>query len=191
MQLAGSDFQICGVLDDSPSKENLDRLSSRNIEYLGTVDDFLDSAGNSIQYLIGIGDPKIRKIIARKMDLAERIPFTAVHPSAIVGSSSRIGPGSIICAGVIVSTNVELGFHAHLNPGVVIGHDSVISDFASINPSATISGEVSVLSGTLVGANATVLQNLIVGRDVLIGAAAVVTKNIPDNAIAKGVPARW
>ena len=40
-----------------------------------------------------------------------------------------------------------------------------------------------------IGANATVLPGIVVGEYALVGAGAVVTKDIPEYAIAVGVPA--
>lgn len=191
MRTSGLEIDIHGVLDDSPSTENLERLRARKIEFLGSTDAFLSSGDKKIKYVIGIGNPKVKEKIAGKFDQFGFHPFTAIHPSVILGSQTEIKPGSVICAGAIISTNVQLGFHTHLNPGVVIGHDSILSDFVSINPSATISGEVLILQSTLVGANATVLQGLTVGHHSIIGAAAVVTKDIPSDVVAMGIPARW
>ncbi|MCA9903410.1 MAG: N-acetyltransferase, partial [Anaerolineae bacterium] len=41
-----------------------------------------------------------------------------------------------------------------------------------------------------IGSNATVVGGVTVGENALIGAGAVVTKDVPDYAIAVGVPAR-
>jgi acetyltransferase-like isoleucine patch superfamily enzyme len=40
------------------------------------------------------------------------------------------------------------------------------------------------------GANVTVLKGVSIGDDAIIGAGSVVTKNIPEKAIAVGVPAK-
>ena len=42
----------------------------------------------------------------------------------------------------------------------------------------------------MIGAGAVILGNVQIGNNVLVGANAVVTHDIPDNCVAKGVPAR-
>jgi serine O-acetyltransferase len=41
-----------------------------------------------------------------------------------------------------------------------------------------------------VGSGARLIGRITIGNDVAIGANAVVTKNLPDNAVAVGVPAK-
>jgi acetyltransferase-like isoleucine patch superfamily enzyme len=41
-----------------------------------------------------------------------------------------------------------------------------------------------------IGSNATIIAGVTIGESALIGAGAVVTKDVPDFAIAAGVPAR-
>jgi sugar O-acyltransferase (sialic acid O-acetyltransferase NeuD family) len=181
-------FELLGVLDDGPSTDSLDRLSARGIRHLGPV------AGAAVVgaagYIVGIGAPAVRRRIAACLESFGLVPVTAVHPSAIVGSASRIGPGTVICAHTTVSTNVRIGAHVQLNPSVTVGHDSVLYDFVSVNPAATISGECSIRSGVLVGAGAVVLQGLTVHDDTVVGASACVVRDTEPAAVLKGVPAR-
>ena len=46
-----------------------------------------------------------------------------------------------------------------------------------------------VRHGASIGSNATILPGLNIGRGALIGAGAVVTRDVPDGAVAAGVPA--
>ena len=190
MIAVGSQISITGVIDDLPSEANLARIEARGVEHLGTLDDWLAS-GQDAKFLLAIGAPAIRRKLVDKLEAAGRHPFTAVHPTAILGARTVLEAGAIVSAGAILSTNVHLGRHVHVNPGVVIGHDSVAEDFVSINPAAVISGEVHLESGVLVGAAATVLQHLRVASSSTVGAGAVVTKNVPPNVVVKGVPGAW
>lgn len=191
MKVHGSDIHLLGVLDDALSDVNIQRLKNRDINFLGRIDDWLASPHTATHFVLGIGRPSVRRLLSQRMINAGLKPLTLVHPTASLGSEVQIGDGTIICAGAVISTNVVLGPYVHVNPNSTIGHDSLLEEFVSINPAAVISGEVHVKADTLVGAKALVLQNLVVGGRAIIGASALVTKNIPDDVIAKGIPATW
>ena len=182
---------VLGVVDDSPATRNLDRLRDRGIPHLGSLRDLLTTGPGDAQIIIGIGDPAIRSRLGGVLAEAGFEFATLVHPRATIGSSVRMGPGTVICAGACVSTNVTLGRHVHLNPNCTIGHDTVIDDFASVNPAATVGGEVRVGARTLLGSAANVLQGLTIGTDSLIGASSLVTRHVPDQVVVKGIPGRW
>jgi len=182
-------FRLRGAVDDAPSALNLQRLAERGVSYLGTAEDWLRSAQPCV-YLIGVGSPKVRAAIADRWDHAGHRAATAVHPTAAIGSRTLLAPGTIVCAGAQVSTNVQLGRHTHVNPNATIGHDSVLQSFVSVNPGAVVSGEVELGEGCLIGAGAVVLQGLRVGREATVGAAACVVADVAAGATVKGVPAR-
>lgn len=191
MATAGAEIQISGVLDDNPSLANIQRLADREVAYLGALDDWVAKPALHARYVLGIGNPRVRRTLADKLDSAGMRPFTAVHPSSTKGFGSVFGDGVVVCAGATISTNVKLDRHVHVNPNATIGHDSVLHEFVSVNPAAVISGEVVILEGALVGAAATILQGLSIGERSVIAAGAVVTRDVPPAVVVKGVPGTW
>lgn len=191
MQAAGSNLEIVGVVDDGISELNRARLSDRGVAYLGTTEDWLASNPDGQKFILGIGNTKVRRMLVEKLEAHGLQAFTAIHPTAVIGSLSAFDEGVVVCSGAVISTNVRLEKHVHINPSVTIGHDTVVREFASVNPAAVLSGDVVVQTEVLVGASATVLQQLIVGHGTTVGAGALVTKNVPPNMVVKGVPARW
>ena len=191
MNLAGPSpaWELLGVVDANPSQLNLIRLAERGVAYLGREDAWLRS-GNRAHYLIAIGSPQVRARIDSAWRDAGLTAAAVVHPMATLGSHVTVGHGSVICAGVQVSTNVTLGRHVHLNPNATIGHDTILGDFVSVNPAAVVSGDVVVGTASLVGAGAVILQGLAVGENSVIGASACVTRDVGMSVTVKGVPAR-
>lgn len=191
MQAAGAEFEVEGVVDDAPSEINLERLEQRGIRYLGNREDWLAREDSAEFFVLGIGAPAVRRMLAGVLEAAGKVPFQAIHPTAVIGSNAELAQSVVVCARAVISTNVHLGNYVHVNPNATLGHDARIEDFSSINPAAIISGEVLVESEVLIGAGATVLQQLSVGQQTVVGAGAVVTKNVPAEQVVVGVPGRW
>lgn len=85
----------------------------------------------------------------------------------------------------------------HHQSGIVIHGDVTIGDGCIIRQNVTIGirrvGEIDapVLGRNVdIGAGAVILGAITVGNDVSIGANAVVLDDVPDDALAVGVPAR-
>ena len=137
--------------------------------------------------IVSIGANHIRRAVVEKL----RCEFgVAIHPSAVVSPSARIGEGTVIMAGAIVNADAVIGRHCIINTGASVDHECVISDYCHIAPHATLCGQVHVGEGTLIGVGACVIPCIHIGSWCTIGAGAAVTKNIEDNMKEVGVPAR-
>ena len=142
------------------------------------------------EVLIAIGNPTDRMKIVSKLPKTTKY-FTFIHKSAqILGNDVEIGQGSIVCAGVVITTNVKVGNHAHLNLLTTIGHDSNIGDFFTTAPGTKISGNCIIGNNVYFGTNSSVKQKIRICNDVTIGLNAGVVKNIEESGIYVGVPAK-
>lgn len=189
--LRDQEAEIAGVVDDSPSDQNLHLLDKQGVRYLGTVQQMVgDFADGSVSYLLGIGSPSARRSLDSRLSAAGMTPATAVHSSATMGFDVRLAPGTVICAGVRITTNVTLGRHVHLNLNVTVGHDTTLGDYVSVNPGAAVSGSITIRDEVLIGANAFLLQGIDVGKRSIVGAAAAAVKNVEPDTTVAGVPAR-
>ena len=88
--------------------------------------------------------------------------------------------------------------------GIVIGETAIVGDDCIIFHGVTLGGLASkkpnkrnnnkrhptIKNNVLLGAGAKLLGNITIGENVKVGANAVVLNDIPENAIAVGVPAR-
>ena len=185
----GPRWRTIGFVDDRPSATNLKRIQGLGTSYLGSTG-WLRSTQPDTCVVVGIGDPRVRRTVARRVEAYGIQVASLIHPDATVDADTFAGEGLVAFAGVRVTTNVRLGRHVHLNQNATVGHDCVLGDFVSVNPLAAVSGECQLGNGVLIGTNAAVLQGVRIGEDATAGAGAVVVRDVASAAIVKGVPAR-
>ena len=152
--------------------------------------DWLTEATDTL-VAVGIGASNVRYRITRRIEEKAGPRFTVLrHPRAWMTDYVRIGIGSIVGAGAMVSSEISIGRHVQLHVGCTIGHDTILGDFVTVAPGSNVSGRVDVGEGVFVGAGAVILPDLKIGPWTIIGAGAVVTKDMPANVTVAGVPAR-
>lgn len=183
------DLELKGFVDDAPAADNLEQLARRGYRHLGTLEDYLDRE-RSAAYVIGIASASVRRATDIKLRAAGHEAVSLVHPTATLGSNVTIGPGSVVCAGARITTNVALGRHVHVNLNVTIGHEARLSSFATLFPGSAVSGNCVLEESCTLGAGSIVLPGITVGEQAFVGAGAVVTRNVPQAVVVKGMPAR-
>lgn len=162
---------INGLIDDNPEVEQLQGIPVEH-GYSGQT-----------PLIISIGSNFVRKKIANKIGKGFG---TAVHPSAIVSPTSRIGEGSVVMQGAIVQAEANIGRHCIINTGASVDHECKIDDYVHISPHATLCGNVSVGEGSWVGAGSTIVQGVTIGKWSVIGAGTIVARNVPDGVLVVG-----
>jgi serine O-acetyltransferase len=98
-----------------------------------------------------------------------------------------------IVNGIFISHNAIIGpgcYIAHYG-GVVIGAGAVIGANCNIANNTSIgAGSPTLGDRVLVAVGARVVGDVRIGSDVAVGANAVITRDVPDRAVAVGVPGR-
>ncbi len=141
--------------------------------------------------IVSIGKNEIRRKIVAFLENRGNVNFaTAIHPSAVVSSSVKIGEGSVVMPGALINAEAQVGVHSIVNTGASVDHDCRIGDFVHVAPHVTLCGNVVVGDNAWIGAGATVIQGISIGENAYIGAGAVVVKDVPPNVVVAGVPAR-
>lgn len=188
LQLAGSrTHKLVGLLDDNPRPDIEKLVGELGLEILGTHR-WLYS--NDALYTLGIGTPAVRKALDFELSSWGRRAWSVVHPGATIGKSNRIGEGVVMAQGAVVTTNVELGRHVHLNVNASISHDSTIGSYSTISPGAVVCGSCVLEEEVYVGANACVLPGVSIGRGAVVAAGACVVSDVDPGQTVIGVPAR-
>ena len=156
------------------------------------IDIFPLSKFDPLEYevLVAVGTPQFR------VDIVNRLPkntkyFTFIHPSAqILDKDIFIGEGSIICADCVLTTNIVIGKHSHLNLQTTIGHDCRIGDFFTTAPGAKISGNCNIGNSVYIGTNSSVKEKINICDEVTVGLMAGVVKDIIESGVYVGTPTK-
>jgi sugar O-acyltransferase (sialic acid O-acetyltransferase NeuD family) len=149
-------------------------------------------------FVIGIGECDLRQRIWER--LKSELHFaTLIHPTASFGVGQRerveAAIGSVVCAGVRFTNNIQVGIFTIFNLNCTVGHDTIIDNFANLSPGANISGNVHIGAKCWIGTGAVVLQGqpgtkLTIGPAAVIGAGAVVIHDCEADGVYAGVPAK-
>lgn len=132
------------------------------------------------------------------------------HPGNVhIGARVMLKEGVRICpaqpdAIIRVGENTTVGYHTFLfaSAGISIGTDCLIAPFCylvdanhgvatgiPIRKQDMKASSIAIGDGVWLGAKVTVLPGVTIGSGAVIAAGAVVLEDVPDNAIAAGMPA--
>jgi acetyltransferase EpsM len=177
-------YTFIGYLDDVKSGEFI----------LGKISDYskvIDKYKNhDVKYSIGINDSKTRKLIDIKLMEYGAIPATLIHSSAIIGHNVSIGDGVVLGPGSILTSNVKIGRHVHLNTHASVNQGSSIGDYSTLSPGVKVCGDVIVGECVQFGANSTIINLKTIGNNVILGAGTVVVSDIPSDCTVIGIPGK-
>ena len=112
------------------------------------------------------------------------------NPTAFVERDAVVAEAAVICAGAILGAGCRLGANTLVNTGAIVDHECAVGDHAHLGPGCRLAGRVTVGALTFVGLGATVREGIRIGENVVVGMGSVVVADIPDNAVAYGVPSR-
>lgn len=143
------------------------------------------------EFVVPLFTPRHRRAAA--MEARERgfsQATTLIDPTAVVASSSSLGPGSYVNTLANVGAACRIGAFCFVNRSAVIGHHADIADFVSIGPAATLAGMAQIGAGAMIGAGAVVLPRMTIGANAVVAAGAVVTRPVAPRTTVAGNPAR-
>lgn len=180
-------YQILGYVDN--------QRTSLPLRYLG--DDRVFAVGRKqkkedmlLVSCIGINMP-VRKNIFKFFKARGYSFLTYIHPSAIIGTGTEFGEGSIIFPGVIIGVSAEIGDNVCVHSNSVIEHETMIARHSYISPGVSIAGNCAIGESSFVGLNAGISQGVQLKENTVVGAGAIVLKSFNETNIKLlGIPAK-
>ena len=176
-------YDVTEIFDDKPEGSH---YASKNVT-IGARRNISDFPHDGAPVIIAVGINSDRAEIAKFLKCNYD---KAIHSSAIISTTSKIGDGTVVFAGAIVQPNTRIGKHVIINTGASVDHDNIIGDFAHISPKAALCGHVEVGEGSHVGVGAVVIPKVKIGKWCTIGAGTIVIKDVPDYSTVVGNPGR-
>jgi acetyltransferase-like isoleucine patch superfamily enzyme len=109
------------------------------------------------------------------------------EPKIIIGANTYINRNTLIDAIALV----KIGCDCAIGPNCYLtDHDHGLNPKFPPLLQSMVHSNTKIGDRVWIGANVTILKGVNIGDDAVIGAGSVVTKNIPQAAIAVGVPAK-
>jgi sugar O-acyltransferase (sialic acid O-acetyltransferase NeuD family) len=183
LDIQSKGYRLVGFLDDDQTKWNR-RVYGYAV--LGRLEEIL-RPGEFV--LLGIGDPQVRSLGAKRIKAKGGIPYTLVSPDVIRAKNTTCGAGAVLELGALLGPDSRIGDGVLVNKRVMVTHDVDVGDYSVLSPHVFLSGGSKVGVGCSLGVGATVLPGVSVSKGCVIGAGAVVTRDLPAFSLAVGVPA--
>lgn len=184
-------IQECYIQEKAQSRSIAYLVDKPNKKYLGEIPVIgWDDCRGGEYVTVAVGEPEIRRQLARKCTDRGLIFKSVISDKAFVSESAEIQPGAIIAPFASIQANARISQNVAVNTQAIVGHDVLINSDAVISSQVNLGGAVVVGAQTYVGMGALVKENVTIGSQVIIGMGSVVYKDIPDRIIAIGNPAR-
>jgi len=116
--------------------------------------------------------------------------INAIHPTAIISKTVKLGESVVIFPGAILNTDVQIGDNSIVATGTTIDHESIIGNNVLISAGVTVGAYSIIMDNALLALGSKVISGVKIGKNALVAAGAVVVKDVIDNEIVFGVPAR-
>ena len=180
-------YELIGFIDN-----NLPKGTLINGLPIICTDNEINNTSTPLGVVTAFGEPDLKEKVYKKYTNPLITFPNIIHPSVIMGDVSyiKLGKGCIICAGCILTTNIEINDFVTLNLSCTVGHDVSIGNYSSFMPSCNISSEVTIDEKVYCGTGVKIINQTKIGKNTIIGAGAVVTRNIPADCTAVGIPAK-
>lgn len=163
------------------------------MDIIGSFDDLFAQDIKGMNFLLTMGDPKIRKQLSQKILNAGGILPTLIHPTSVISPNATISScGVVIGPMVVVQSNVEIYDGAVIRDMALICHNAIVDTHVFIGPKALVGAFVHIESLAFIGQASVLVSHKAkkIGSNALIGAGAVVVTTVDEYHVVVGQPAK-
>jgi bifunctional N-acetylglucosamine-1-phosphate-uridyltransferase/glucosamine-1-phosphate-acetyltransferase GlmU-like protein len=154
--------RLCGVVSDSFSENNPQKLGGEWVEHPDALSDYPPS---DYVVLVAVGYQH-GGMNSRRKEICESLI-----------SRGYDAPGNIFLDRVSIHTDVRIGMNCFISSGTVLGHDVVLGSHVWLNANVSIDGGVVIGDRCVIGAGAVIGTGVKLGERTLVGPGAVVLRD--------------
>ncbi|MEM0998556.1 MAG: NeuD/PglB/VioB family sugar acetyltransferase [Bacteroidota bacterium] len=177
--------------------ETAEEISTRDLNDIsvfaiaGSEDSKMVLQDNKVQFLVAVGDIKLRKAVYERVaEISKRPAANAQHPGAWISPYAAIGFGNLFNYGVAVNANTQIGDNNLVHSGAVIEPDVTIGNYCTVSAGARIGTNASLEDNVFIGTGAIVHPGVKIGKGAMIGAGSVVLREVEEGTTVFGNPAQ-
>lgn len=174
---------VASVKYQEKSDRAIDEFFHYEDDENSTAVDKLSANYSSGKIFMGVANPHLKKKWAEELE-GHGITFQNQDKCHYGGTildkaGCHVGGGSILCAGTVLTTDVQLGNHVLMNLNSTAGHGVRIGDYVTIAPGCHINGEVEIGECCEIGSGTVINPYVKLPPNGIIGSGSVVLKT-PD-----------
>ena len=189
-QLEGKDADIV-LVDDDPRKAGAEIQGCSVMSFA----DLCQEQERDTRINVSVADPLVRQKLVRRCEEGGFGFFSVRDISHTRLSGVNVGDGAVLAFNTLITSDVEVGAHFHMNMYSYVAHDCVIGDFVTFGPRVSCNGRIHIGDSVCVGAGATIKQGthdkpLTIGAGAVVGMGAVVIDDVQPGDVVAGNPSK-
>lgn len=168
--------------------------SDHGYEILGSFEDLFSKKSLKGQnFLLTMGDSKIRTGLSKKIIDKGGVVPTLIHPTSVISKFANISDvGVYISAFSFVQADSSVGENTVILSHVNISHTSHVGKGCFLAGGSIIGAYTNMEDNVFIGQGALSISGKVatIGHDAYVGARSLLTKNVPPNTVVAGIPAK-
>ncbi len=187
--------EACGYTVSALYHYNADRTgeSDHGYKIVGSFKDLFSQDIKGKNFLLTMGDMKIRKELTERIISMGGFVPTLIHPTALVSPHANISDnGVLIEAQTIVQSDVLIKEGAFICGQSMICHQAKLDEYCFIGPQALVGAVNHVGPFAFIGQKSLLIsrKNIEIGEYAMVGAGSVVTRSVVPESVVVGSPAK-